>query len=97
MSLVHPIPVSSQSPKIFQIKNQGKGPEQARFDNSPIVVDSGHLMVLRCQADRGRPGAALTWMIDNEPIEIDSSGNFNGIISGTITREVKKYDKEPKL
>nr|AKN21715.1 NEPH-2 [Schmidtea mediterranea] len=89
--------VASGPPKIIQIGNQGMGPEKLRNENSPIVVDNGDLMALRCQAERGRPGARLTWMIDNEIIEPDLSGNFNGIISGTITNISKKIVNNTKL
>ncbi|KAA0186046.1 Irregular chiasm C-roughest protein, partial [Fasciolopsis buskii] len=92
----------SEAPKLIQITKDGKGAEVEVGASTPAIVDDGALLVLKCVARHGKPGALLTWLIDGVPVTLEPGGDgpngtFRSGFVGNLTAQVTSSPKFPRL
>uniref|UniRef100_A0A183A7H6 Irregular chiasm C-roughest protein n=1 Tax=Echinostoma caproni TaxID=27848 RepID=A0A183A7H6_9TREM len=96
------VQVPSEAPKLIQITKEGKGPEVEVGASTPAIVEDGALLVLKCVARHGKPGAHLTWLIDGVPVTVDANrdgqnGTFRSGFVGNLSVQVVPSPKFPRL
>lgn len=87
---------------MIQITKDGKGAEVEVGASTPAIVDDGALLVLKCVARHGKPGALLTWLIDGVPVTLEPGGDgpngtFRSGFVGNLTAQVTSSPKFPRL
>ncbi|KAF7262082.1 hypothetical protein EG68_00580 [Paragonimus skrjabini miyazakii] len=96
------VQVPSEAPRLIQVTKEGKGPEVEVGASTPATVDDGAVLVLRCVAQHGKPGAHLSWSIDGVPIQLeaDRTGQMNVFragFTGNLTNKITPSVNFPRL
>ncbi|CAL8098915.1 unnamed protein product [Calicophoron daubneyi] len=96
------VQVPSEAPHLIQITQQGKGKEIEVGSSTPVVVEDGDNLVLRCVARHGKPGAHLSWLIDGVPVTLEPghdphTGVFRAGFTGNLTSGITPSAKFPRL
>ncbi|CAH8494670.1 unnamed protein product, partial [Dicrocoelium dendriticum] len=96
------VQVPSEAPRFLQVTKEGKGAEVEVGSSTPVIVEDGSLLVLKCVARHGKPGARLSWSIDGVPVQPDpdQSGKlstFRAGFRGNLTFDVVPSANFPRL
>ncbi|TGZ74527.1 hypothetical protein CRM22_000877 [Opisthorchis felineus] len=96
------VQVPSEAPKLYQVTNEGKGPEVEIGSATPAIVDDGAILVLKCVARHGKPGAIISWSIDGVPIQVETDpvkkvNVFRAGFTGNLTNSLTPSPSFPRL
>ncbi|VEL38459.1 unnamed protein product [Protopolystoma xenopodis] len=75
--------VPSEVPRLQQLSKEGFGAPIEVGPNVPAIVDDGDLLVLRCTAANGKPGARLSWYLDGVKLEATPSSGSDEMAGGS--------------
>ncbi|GAA28928.2 irregular chiasm C-roughest protein [Clonorchis sinensis] len=96
------VQVPSEAPKLYQVTKEGKGPEVEIGSATPAIVDDGAILVLKCVARHGKPGAIISWSIDGVPIQVETDpvkkiNVFRAGFTGNLTNSLTPSPSFPRL